>query len=635
MGWAQGAAVSIQITVRHSDGTQQNQTLNNGDGEIDTKTEAEDALAFAAKDGDTVDVGGKSYTRQQLIDIRDGKSGTAPKSSDDKFVDFSMIGGPRMGKWGHGTGALEGSYGKLVKDGEKADVWAKIGGKIGGGLWNFETPGGEAATSAFYAAGLNGGVGVDFNPKGGKAHINLGAEGSVSGFTSPKSVVVSLPLTCTPGEFGQGECEPNAGPTEGDAGISGIYNPDAHNSVHGAGVAVSGALKASVGFEVSDNARVNFSVAPTATYLADRHPFGFNGVDFGLGVTYVTGKTTIPTPLASNPVVTSDGQTVDQTGTTIAPNAAFDATSLIASLGLPPGTTPTRLEMTDGRGTVEASSSIPPASIPADKMTAGDHTLRIYYSLPGGAGEKYREVKIRIGAAPIVVQPTDNGSAYGLVLDMPATASRPAPDMVAGVATQRPIPLGNIQTLATFPDGAKYQLYVDGNPVGTLADLPKDRRTDLSLPPTVGDGLHQVELRISRPGQPEVRFPARAVTVGPATTTLTAARVSSTTPGDGSYTKSPVRIEVTSSKAGKARVTVGNYTEDVTLTAGVNSITLTGEPRNWNTGSRAGAKASYTIKIQPLSSTNQLEGTSIDVGSVPIKRAGGSGGGGGGSGWKM
>jgi hypothetical protein len=141
-----------------------------------------------------------------------------------------------------------------------------------------------------------------------------------------------------------------------------------------------------------------------------------------------------------------------------------------------------------------------------------------------------------------------------------------------------------------------------------------------------------VELRVNRPGQPEVRFPAKAVTVGPAVATLSGARVSSATPSDGNYSKSQIKIEVTSSKATKARVTVGNHTEDVNLVSGVNSITLGSEPRSWNTGAKAGSKAAYTIKIQPLNERNQPEGTSIDVGSVTIKRAGGGGGGGGGGG---
>jgi hypothetical protein len=257
-------------------------------------------------------------------------------------------------------------------------------------------------------------------------------------------------------------------------------------------------------------------------------------------------------------------------------------------------------------------------------MTPGSHTIKIRYRNPGDTEDRIRPVRITVGTpAPVRVPEGGTGEAYGLVLNMPERALRLAPDVVGGVSTPRPIPVGNIQTTATFPEGATYQLYVDGNPVGTAAPLPRDRSTPLTLPATVGDGPHQVEVRVSRPNQAEIRYPARAVAIGPGTATLSAGSITSNPPSGGYYASHPVRIAITSDVATRARVTIGSHTEDVTLVVGANTINMSGLPSTWNTGGAAGRNATNTVRVQPLDAAGALTGTGVDVGTVVTRRAGG------------
>jgi hypothetical protein len=155
-----------------------------------------------------------------------------------------------------------------------------------------------------------------------------------------------------------------------------------------------------------------------------------------------------------------------------------------------------------------------PWVLPADKMKDGDHTLRIYYTVPaawGQAGEKY-PARIKDQGGRIASHPGParrHGRSLRLwILDMPATASRPAPDVVGGVSTPEiPFPSDSIQTLPTFPPARSTSCTWTEIPSNPRPICPADRRTDLTLPATVGDGPHQVEAPRQPPRQPEVRFP--------------------------------------------------------------------------------------------------------------------------------
>lgn len=265
-----------------------------------------------------------------------------------------------------------------------------------------------------------------------------------------------------------------------------------------------------------------------------------------------------------------------------------------------------------------AEDTTAPFEIPASAMTAGEHQLKIRYRNPGDTTDRIKIVPIRLGAVERVA-PGADGAAYGAVLNMPATATRTA------TATD-PVSVGSVQTTAAFPANSTYQLFVDGNPVGAAQPLPSDRRTALTVPATVADGAHQIELRVLRTGQPAIIYPAVNVTVGPAapaSATLSTASVTSTS---SYYLNDSVRIRVTSDRATRARITVGNHTQDVDLVAGVNNITLTGAPKTWDTGGAAGTRQVFSVQIQPSG------GSAVTAGQVSIQRQGGGGGRGRGTG---
>jgi len=92
---------------------------------------------------------------------------------------------------------------------------------------SYTTPGGEGVQSGFTTVGGVLGGGLRYTPPilNGRSWISLGLRFLAGGFGTADSATVALPNTCTPGDFGRGECEPNAGPKTGNAGTSGLWNP--------------------------------------------------------------------------------------------------------------------------------------------------------------------------------------------------------------------------------------------------------------------------------------------------------------------------------------------------------------------------------------------------------------------------
>src|SRR5262245_41342159 len=78
--------MSITITVRPKDTASGGKEQKiEGDGAIDTKEEATAALTFLPEGStDTVVVGSDTYTRDQLISIRDGKANGDSKDASSK-----------------------------------------------------------------------------------------------------------------------------------------------------------------------------------------------------------------------------------------------------------------------------------------------------------------------------------------------------------------------------------------------------------------------------------------------------------------------------------------------------------------------------------------------------------------------
>lgn len=632
--------MSINITVRPSGATSggDSRTIE-GEGAIDTRAEAEAALTLLPEGSTNVVVAGdRTYTRAQLIEIRDRTpSPAAPAASGGgtTAADGMSNGVALEGYYGGGVGSNPHSGGgarlswvpswRLAGDEHTAHFDLPVGLDIGHFSMDYTLPGGGDANSAFTRYGLRIAPTARWVPPWAdrRLSLGLGVGLGVGGFTTPDSTLVSVPTTCTPDEFGRGECEPDAGPRTGNGGTTGLFNPRIGNSRGTSGAYFDLSIPLSFGVNIARGEWGNvgafafFEPGYTQLMPSDGDGFGFWSMRGGLGIRGSFGGSAVERPRRSGPSI-DDARTHS---TEIPGGAAFtlaDDAAVRALGGLGANARILGVQLDDHPEDTSA-----PYTFDAAWMTPGAHTIKIRYREPGDTEDRIRPVNITVGTpAPVTVPEGGTGEAYGLVLEMPATAVRPAPDVVAGVSTPRPIPVGSLQTTAAFPEGATYQIYVDGNPVGTAASLPRDRSTPLTLPATVGDGPHQVEVRVSRPGQAEIRYPARAVRVGPGVATLTAASIPSNPPSGGLYANDPVRISVTSDVATRARITVGSHTEDVNLVVGVNTITMTGAPRTWTTGGTA-RRSTHTVRIQPLDAAGALTGTSVEAGSVVIRRAGG------------
>lgn len=537
--------MSLTITVRPNGATSGGDTHelpaagDNGNQEIDTQSEAEAALTYLPEGStDTVVVGERSYTREELVEIRDRNASSSSSSSGSGetvmgdgpshgfFIEGFYAGG--AGDRGHsGGGARIGYRGSLTLAGgeHRLTLDPSIGLEAGYRSTGFMTPGGEAGTSAFTNVGAILGADLRYAPPilEHRLWASIGARFGVGGFGTAASNTVNLPTTCTPDDLGRGECEPDAGPRTGNAGTAGLYNPSlgAARGTDGAYFYFGGRITVGGDIARGDFGSISLYGAFEPGYFhlmpSDGHAFGFPTLAGILGLSGSFGGNAVERPPSTGPI--EDSGTIDATATPVAAEAneaGRSAISLSADevrdlANLPAGATIHGVAL-DG-GTEDTSA---PYEFEA---TPGEHTLSVRYSRPGETQERLRTVRIRVGSnEPITIPEGGTGEAYGMVLTMPDHANRPADDMIDGHAVPRAIPLGNIQTTAEFPEGAMYTIYVDGNPVSEPAELPRDRTTTLSLPPTVGDGPHQVEVRVSRPnGAAEIRYPARAVEVGPGT----------------------------------------------------------------------------------------------------------------------
>ncbi|HSA59935.1 MAG TPA: hypothetical protein VLJ37_09660 [bacterium] len=633
--------MSINITVRPSGATSggDSRTIE-GEGAIDTRAEAEAALTLLPEGSTNVVVAGdRTYTREQLIEIRDrAPAAAAPVAADrgTTAADGMANGVELQGYYGGGVGSNPHDGGgarlswvpswRAAGDEHTLHFDLPVGLDIGHFSMGYTLPGGGDANSAFTRYGLRVAPTARWVPPWAdrRLSLSLGLGLGVGGFTTADSTMVSVPTTCTPGDFGRGECEPDAGPRTGNGGTTGLFNPRIGNSrgTSGAYFDIGLPLTFGVNFARGDWGNVGgfLSFEPAYTHMmpGDGDGFGFWSMRGGLGIRGTFGGSSVERPRRPAGPTIEDARTHS---TEIPGGAAFtlaDDAAVRTLGGLGANARILGVQLDDHPEDTSA-----PYTFDAAWMTPGAHTIKIRYRNPGDTEDRIRPVNITVGTpAPVSVPEGGTGEAFGLVLDMPSTATRPAPDVVGGVSTPRPVRVGRITTTSSFPEGATYQIYVDSNPVGSAADLPRDRATELTVPATIGDGDHQIEVRVSRPGMAEIRYPARAVRVGPGVATLSAASVPSNPPSGGHYYNDPIRVTVTSDVATRARITVGSHTEDVNLVVGVNTITMTGAPRTWTTGGAAG-RSTQTVRIQPLDAAGALTGTAVEAGSVVIRRAGG------------
>lgn len=209
---------------------------DNGNQEIDTKGEAEDALATLGSD-DSGTFGSKTYTRKELEAIRDGKGGGSAGSARGEGVSHGAV---IKGGYAFGTGD-KGHGGGLLRFGYEAGIWL-LGSsnssqldldlsaqfQAGNRKAEFTTPGGEKTVSAYTPIGGLIETVLRFRPNFADHRIGFGAGFNVgiSSFFTDDSKSVSLPASCVPGDFGRGECEPTAGPRTGNSGKAGLQNFD-------------------------------------------------------------------------------------------------------------------------------------------------------------------------------------------------------------------------------------------------------------------------------------------------------------------------------------------------------------------------------------------------------------------------
>ncbi|HSA59192.1 MAG TPA: hypothetical protein VLJ37_05855 [bacterium] len=495
---------------------------------------------------------------------------------------------------------------------------------------DYTLPGGGDANSAFTRYGLRVAPSLNWIPPWLDRRFSLGVGFGlgVGGFSTADSDTVSLPPTCTPGDFGRSECEPSAGPRTGNAGSSGLLFPRRGSSrgANGAYLDFGFPLTAGITFARGDWGKIGgfATFEPGHTHLmpTDGGAFGFTrwmgllGIQASFGGSAVEKprRTENPTPPPAAPdrapaVTHTAGEAL-----TLADDAAVRKFA-----GLGPDAKILGVQFDN---LPEDTSA--PYEIPASAMTVGAHEIKIRYRNPKDTADRIKIVPLTVGEPAKV---SDNGASYGAVLNMPATAVRLAPDVVGGAPVERPVPVGNVQTTADFPANSNYQLYVDGNPVGKPQALPADRNTPLALPATVANGPHQVQLRVMRPNQPTIIYPTVNVAVGPATVTLSKAEPQPRPPEPVySYTTASLIVDMDSSgeaKEVRIRTSANKVLWSGGLNKGANSVTLI---------EKGGARENYSGTLI-IEQKNGADWVKIgETRSVEIKKPGGGGGGGGGGG---
>lgn len=274
--------MSLTITVRQKDMTTGGETKqlpaegDNGNQEIDTKAEAEAALAYLTDDKFVAVVGERSYTRAQLIEIRDRNAGAvkvegsasvgAGEAKDERQVRGSGVSHGALfevnrtfgaGDNGHTGNRFTLAYmaGIPLTGGDKKwqlSLDPILGISYAGGSKDYTTPGGEGVQSGY--SNILGTLGANLRitpPLGDQRFFFYpGVRFHYGKLSSNKGDTVSLPNQCTPDVFGRGECEPNAGPKTGNAGTNGLYNPELGASRETSGTAAGLGLMLGLGYQV-------------------------------------------------------------------------------------------------------------------------------------------------------------------------------------------------------------------------------------------------------------------------------------------------------------------------------------------------------------------------------------------------
>lgn len=409
--------MSIDVTVRPQGNTSGGDVRRiEGDGAIDTVREAEDALSFIGTSGNVAVINaGRSnervYTRAQLEAIRDGRSADSQGTGPSHGLSIEGYYTAGLSDVGHsGLGLRAGYHGRfpLSSNQNPATIRVSAGVDVGGGNRTYtlpgSMPGANNASSNFTRVGASVGASIH-SPGFLDQRVSVGAGGrvGVGYFGTPASTIVMLPQTCTPDDFGRGECEPNAGPRTGNGGNTGLFNPQQGNSRGTNGVALQAALPVTASVRIAQgswgsvSASANAELGVTTLLPSDGRGVTFGHVAAGLGVEVVFGgyaatRNAAPTAgrpdvdatsLAEQPAAGQDWNLSDDYLRTLLPSDARGADTRIVGVAF------------DER---EVTGN--PRAVPANRMTPGPHTLRITYRRPSDTQDQVREIRLN-AAAPI------------------------------------------------------------------------------------------------------------------------------------------------------------------------------------------------------------------------------------------
>jgi len=315
------------------------------------------------------------------------------------------FGGAGLTDTGHSGGGVRFGYRGSVSLLDNKDLRLRIDPSIGAQIENrgaaYMTPGGEPIASGFTGGGLLLGASLRIVPNILEHRLSIvipAVNIAVGGFGTAESTTVPLPATCTPDDFGRGECEPNAGPRTANAGTTGLQNFDlgAARGTSGIYLSVGGGL--GVGFEILrgdwGNFRAQALFEAGYIYLApsDGHAFGFPTLGGTLDLSVNLGGNAVEGPAKPE---TQTRNIADQPP----PNEAWNTESVIRSQ-LPANAT-IRSVAFDGH---DLGGS--PYTVPADQMTAGPHTLHVVYDT--GDGQE-RSMDLRFTST----EPRDVGTGGG------------------------------------------------------------------------------------------------------------------------------------------------------------------------------------------------------------------------------
>ncbi|HSA60560.1 MAG TPA: hypothetical protein VLJ37_12845 [bacterium] len=465
-----------------------------------------------------------------------------------------------LGNYGHSGPGLRLSWVPSWLIG--GDQWTThfdlpFGGEVGHFSKDVTLPGGGGVNSAFTRYGGRIAPTLRLVPPWADRRLSasIGAALGLGGFSTAEGETVSFPASCQPGDFGRNCSEPSAGPRTGNSGNKGVLNPrignlwEANGAYLDIGVPIALGVHLARGAWGHVGAFLGFEPGYTHLLPSGGDGFGFWRLEGTLGIGGSFGGSAVEKPrgaVAPPPPPPSDRAPAVTRTANEALILADDAA--VRALG---GLSPDAKILGVQFDKLPEDTSAP-YEVPASAMTVGAHEIKIRYRHPNDTADKIKIVPLTVGEPAKV---SDNGASYGAVLHMPAAAVRPAPDTVGGAPVERPIPSGNVQTTADFPANSTYQLYVDGNPVGKPAALPADRNTALALPASVGNGPHQVQLRVMRPNQPTILYPTVNVTVNPAAppvVTLTNVAAQPRPPAPVySYTTASVVVDMNSSGEAK------------------------------------------------------------------------------------